>query len=260
MPSIYAHYRFGTAMLEQLPEQEKQTVLRFRRLYDMGLHGPDMFFFYNPLIHTRFYHMGKQIHQESGQVFFSRACREWKRSPSEAGRAYLLGMLTHYCLDSLCHPYVNRMEEEKLYHLEIESEFDRLLLEMDGVPRPHEKDCTGHIRLTREDHGEIARFFPGVSPGKMGTSVRNMVFFTKLLTRPVGLPRTVLRTGMNLISREQAAMLMPAEPNLRCRHTNEALLALYAQAEARLPKLVLQLLAHMESDTPLGEEFTPVFG
>ena len=106
MPSNYAHYRFGVEMLQLMPGDIRRTVNRFRRLYDMGLHGPDVFFYYNPLHQTKTGEMGRRIHKQSGADLFMRICRSLRMEPSEGGEAYLYGLLTHYCLDSLCHPYV----------------------------------------------------------------------------------------------------------------------------------------------------------
>ena len=52
MPANYAHYRFGKLALSKLPAEARQCIGRFRRLYDIGLHGPDIFFYYNPAIDT----------------------------------------------------------------------------------------------------------------------------------------------------------------------------------------------------------------
>lgn len=41
MPASYAHYRFGKQVLPALPAEIRQNIQRFRRLYDMGLQGPD---------------------------------------------------------------------------------------------------------------------------------------------------------------------------------------------------------------------------
>ena len=50
MTANYAHYRFGKQLLPQLPADVRQCIQRFRRMYDMGLHGPDIFFYHNPLM------------------------------------------------------------------------------------------------------------------------------------------------------------------------------------------------------------------
>ena len=46
MPASYAHYRFGKLLLPNLPSDVRQTIQRFRRMYDLGLQGPDFFFYY----------------------------------------------------------------------------------------------------------------------------------------------------------------------------------------------------------------------
>ena len=103
MPANYAHYRFGKQLLSGMCPNDRRSIQRFRRLYDMGLHGPDIFFYYNPLIKTATGQLGGVFHAQSGQEFFARVCAQ---AGSEAGRVYLLGLLGHYCLDSVCHPYV----------------------------------------------------------------------------------------------------------------------------------------------------------
>lgn len=44
MPANYAHYRFGKQLLSGMCPNDRRSIQRFRRLYDMGLHGPDIFF------------------------------------------------------------------------------------------------------------------------------------------------------------------------------------------------------------------------
>ena len=40
-PSTYAHRRFGTNVLEHLPDELRAQLEQNRELYDIGLHGPD---------------------------------------------------------------------------------------------------------------------------------------------------------------------------------------------------------------------------
>ena len=45
MPAAYTHYRFGRDVLRLLPPEKRQIIASHRALYDIGLHGPDIFFF-----------------------------------------------------------------------------------------------------------------------------------------------------------------------------------------------------------------------
>ena len=134
MPATYAHYRFGKLLLPALPADARQCIQRFRRMYDMGLQGPDFFFFYNPFVKTATVKLGSVFHHQTGQEFFQVAC---KAATSDAAKAYLYGLLGHYCLDSICHPFVNRLVEiQEARHIPLESEFERFLLALDGEASP----------------------------------------------------------------------------------------------------------------------------
>ena len=50
MPTTYAHYRLGDAVVKKLPPSAKKTVVAHRGLFDIGVHGPDIFFYHNPIV------------------------------------------------------------------------------------------------------------------------------------------------------------------------------------------------------------------
>ena len=50
LPSIYAHFRFGDQAAKLLPEPMQRSIARFPQLFSLGVHGPDFFFFYQPLL------------------------------------------------------------------------------------------------------------------------------------------------------------------------------------------------------------------
>ena len=62
MPASYAHYRFGKLLLPQLPPQVRQTIQRFRRMYDLGLQGPDFFFYSVPFVSKTTADFGRALH------------------------------------------------------------------------------------------------------------------------------------------------------------------------------------------------------
>ena len=84
MPANYAHYRFGKQLLSGMCPNDRRSIQRFRRLYDMGLHGPDIFFYYNPLIKTATGQLGGVFHAQSGQEFFARVCAQAGRLKAAA--------------------------------------------------------------------------------------------------------------------------------------------------------------------------------
>ena len=52
MPTTYAHYKFGKEVISALPRPLRSTVENHRELFDIGLHGPDILFYYHPMKRT----------------------------------------------------------------------------------------------------------------------------------------------------------------------------------------------------------------
>lgn len=261
MPSNYAHYRFGTELIGRLDPQQRRTVQRFRQLFDMGLHGPDLFFHHDPLFQTPARKLGRKYHAQTGKVFFERVCRSIRMNPSEGAMAYLYGVLAHYALDSLCHPFVNRMAQQgKCTHNEIETEFERFLLETDDKKPPYLQDLSAHITLTPGECETVALFYPPVSSGTIRKCVKNMAANTRFLVMPQGIRRDVVSRAMHLITPDTAGLVMPVHPNRKCTGLNKSLLRLYEMAMNRYPVLLDQIQAHMTRNAPLGPDFSTIFG
>lgn len=259
MPSNYAHYRFGVTILPTLPGDVRRTIQRFRRLFDVGLHGPDIFY-YQPLLTkgtNRF--LGIKFHEQSGRDFFPRVCRTVRMEKSEATQAYLYGLLLHYCLDSVCHPFVE--EQTKLgpaRHAQIETEFDRYLLELDGKVPPCIQDLSPHLKLTPGECETVAKFYPGTSGNTIKACLNNMGNTLRLLTVPEGPRRLVLRKTMELAG--FGDMVMHCGPDSSCAQMNEPFLARYEEAAAHVPEMLAQLQANMTYNAPFEDEFQANFG
>lgn len=261
MPSTYAHYRFGANLLPTMPGDVRRTIQRFRRLYDVGLHGPDIFYYNLLPIHSVARFLGARYHEQSGREFFQRACRAVRLERSEAVQAYLYGLLSHYCLDALCHPFVQEQADAGVAsHFQIEAEFERFLLETDGKVPPCAQDLSPHLRLTPGEWETVAKFYPPTSPRTVRDSLQNMARFTKLLSAPPGARRSVVASTVSLFGGELADLMIPESPNPKCTHLNQALMARYAQAMEQFPGMLSQLQAHMTYSAPFGEEFLPIFG
>ncbi len=256
MPSTYAHYRFGTAMLSTMPGDVRRTIQRFRQLFDVGLHGPDIFYYSSPVLKKNTGFLGIRYHEQPGHQFFQRVCRVVRLDRSEAAQAYLYGVLCHYCLDWCCQTFL--AEQAKLCGispLEIETEFDRFLLEKDGKVPPSSQDLSPHLRLTPGECETAAKFYPPATAGNVKDSLRNMALFTRLLATPEGPRRTVLQKSMGLVAKELKGMWMTPGPNPRCAQLDTLLLERYEAAVARFPEMLSQLQAHMTYNAPFEKTF-----
>lgn len=261
MPAIYAHYHMGHALLPTLPADARRTIRRFRQLYDVGLHGPDILFYHSPIVRSNIGILGSKFHAQTGQEFFHRACRVARQEKSEAAQAYLYGVLCHYALDSACHPFVIEQAQKGIAtHTEIESEFERFLLTMDGKIPPESQNLSAHLHLTHGECETVAKFYPPVTTRNIKTSLRNMALVTKLLAAPEGPRRTLVRKGAGMFGAHISAMMIPSAPNPKCTVLNQQMLELYNRAIADFPILVEQLQAHMTYNGLFDEAFTKIFG
>lgn len=248
-------------MLSAMPADINRSVKRFRRLYDVGLHGPDLLFYYRPMLTNKVQKLGSRFHRQTGREFFSRVCRNLRLEPSEAANAYLYGVLCHYSLDSACHPLViEKSRDGILGHTQIETEFDRFLMERDGKPEPHREHLTNHIRLTAGECDVVSRFYPGVEARHIRTSLKDMVALRKLLAAPEGSAGQWLQKLVSAASDEFHAMRIKPEADVQCEELNPLLMERYEQAADRFPERLLQLNAHLTYNAPLGEDFAPIFG
>ena len=260
MPSFYAHYRFGAQMLPDLPADVRRPIQRFRRLYDVGLHGPDIFFYHNILSRDPVVTLGKRLHQQTGHEYFTRVCKRLKQEPTEAGYSYLYGALAHYCLDSVFHPLVLQATASDLIsHTELETEFDRYLLTMDGHDRPHTYDCSRHIQLTRGECMTVAEFYTGATGDHVSHCVHTMARTVKALATPEAGKRRLIKRILKVMGPPVRDLMMSPIPNRSCAQLDEPMLALYDQAAALYLTLMDQILAHMNYNAPLGPEFDATF-
>jgi len=260
MPSVYAHHRFGTRLLPTFPTQVQKTVRRFSQLFEMGLYGPDIFYYASVFGGEEGAFLGIPYHEQKGKDFFRRVCKRLQQSPSEAALAYLYGVLCHYCLDSACHGYILESAAwGTLEHARIETEFDRYLLELDGKVPAHSQDLSGSIRLSAGESATVALFYPAAKPRKIRQCVRNMAAFHRRTATASGLGRKLLKMSLSLFGKGFPGLLMSETADPSCVFTSEALMQLYQQAEQKLPVLLEQLQAHMRSQAPLEEDFDPKF-
>jgi len=255
MPAHYAHYRFGKQVLTQMPAELKRSVQRFRRMFDMGLQGPDIFFYYNPFLKTAIGDLGHSFHCETGEEFFSRVCAA---AGTEPAKAYLYGLLAHYCLDSVCHPYVHRIVDiGEAGHVAFESEFERFLLVLDKEPSPHTYDMSPKFRMTRGECETVAEFYPPATGGNVRQSIRFMAFAAKFLANP---NRKRTQTWLKRLKPKFCDHLIPTEEKEELALYVDELYDCYCRALEKYPDMLAQLQVHMQTGEALGADFARDFG
>ena len=163
-------------------------------------------------------------------------------------------------LDALCHAYIDRQTQENgLNHLQLEAEFDRYLLALDGVSSPETYDRGKQLKLTRGECVTAAGFFPPAKPGHINESVKSTALCMWFFSRPKGLLRGLTMRVLKALGTSQIYLVVPSRAEPKFRQTNEEMLALYQQALDLYTVLLAQLEDHIKTGAPLGPEFEPIF-
>lgn len=251
MPSCYAHYRFGQQVMQYLPPDAAKAVQHCPKLFRIGLHGPDFFFYFNPLFPTKTGALGKTYHHQSGVEFFTAAAKVWQNSRTEGAASYLYGVLAHYALDATTHPFIIEADAD---HSALESEFDRYLLVKDG--KTVNEDLSKYLKLSRGGCGTVAEFYPPLSAMAVGMSLRHMRWIHHIIAC---WNRERLRKAARTFQPKLLVYILPDEPDPVCSPYDEALYARVEEAQILFQTLAPQLEALLKENTPLGADFARDF-
>ncbi len=266
MASTYAHYRFGRAVYEKLPRQIQEQIKKEEALYLIGLHGPDILFYYQPLSKNPVNRCGYGMHDYTGRAVFTdmygRRCH-LQGAEQEAVQAYIYGFICHFALDRNVHPFIEQWEQQTgLSHAEIEVEFDRALMVQDGL-NPVRQRLTNHISTDLRTATVIQCIFSEFSVETVQKALSSMRFYNDLLVAPNPLKRGAIK-GLLLLSgkfKTMAGLMVNYRPNPKCRASNDQLLELYQQSVDLAVTLITEMdAAFVSGALTLNKAYNHTFG
>lgn len=176
MPGFTTHYILGMKAYNDMnPQPLKRIISKYRWLYQLGLQGPDMFFYNIPILRHRDYrNVGSYMHEHHINDFFrcylTHLSRLNSRQQRAQGIAYLAGFICHYAGDSICHPYVygrinydinNPSTYHHGLHAALETDIDALLLKTYKHKKPSEFNQAATICLNGQEIQFISHFLSG---------------------------------------------------------------------------------------------------
>jgi len=142
MPSLATHFLFGQDVFKKADNSIERTIQKSSGAFRLGLQGPDIFFY--DLLHSVISHsknIGSKMHTQRTDIFFYHYIDYMKENnlyKNAIATSYLYGMLCHYSLDCISHPFVyyftnlhDKSPEGKnkslSIHCQFESDIDELL-------------------------------------------------------------------------------------------------------------------------------------
>lgn len=268
MPASYAHYTFGSQVLSEIKNLSiKQLLLGHHDTYDIGLHGPDILFYYKPIKSNHVSKTGYALHDKTADNFFDHARQVIKQASSQeekdAAMAYAIGFICHFALDSECHGYVDDMVKKlSVSHTKIESEFERLLLDKNHL-NPITTRTTAHIMASEKCASCIAPFFQGlmsfedITPEEILKALKSFKFYSNLLLAPHKPERALIDLILKLSGHYDFmhGLMISYKPEPKCETTNRELYRRYEQAIPVAVRLIQKFYEAADQDTPLPERF-----
>lgn len=111
MPSIYTHNYFAKDTYIKL-EKEKIHQIKDKKYYEIFAQSFDNLFYYNVISLKKgkeYRNLGHYAHMHKSWLYFKNMIEYIKKSKlyDDANLGYLYGSLTHYVLDSTCHPFIH---------------------------------------------------------------------------------------------------------------------------------------------------------
>ena len=263
MPSTYAHYRLGLEVKNNLGAAERKVVEEYLELFMIGLHGPDILFYFNPLFSNQVNQIGYAMHGRSGKEFFENAAKVIKQHPdNKAYLSYVYGFICHFILDETCHGYIDeKIESSGISHTEIEVEFDRMLMVKDGYD-PIRHRLTEHIVPSMENAEVIQAFFEGADSVQVYQALKGMIKSNNLLLAPSKGKRLLINALLKVTGnyKEMHGLVVNYKKNSLCDDSSRKLWFLYQEAKGSAVSLIHEYLSYMEGSENLNQIYSYSFG
>lgn len=264
MPTTYAHFQFGQDCLTKLPNEWIRSIDRRPSLYNFGVQGPDLLFYSKPWSRINQEKLGGKIHDKPATEIFEKFRQALEKNPrkEEEIMIYAFAMLSHFTLDSTCHPYIERKEEvSAVSHNLIESQYDGYLMRKNGVEDPSTYPRAYLIDPNREDARVIGAIY-GLSPDEVYSCMEGQAKVLRVFSTAGSGRRKLVRGFLGMVSPKSALkdLFVDKEENPSCADSNLRLDKLRALALDHYGELVPLLRSYLLEGKPLADYFRRTFG
>lgn len=262
MPAAYAHFTFGQLVIDKVDKKVKNLIENNLSLYNIGLHGPDILFYYKPFKKNFVNNYGSQLHKKTAADFFSSAKKIIKRydAPEEAC-AYILGFICHYMLDSECHPIVRKYEKTGISHNKIETEFERVLMLKNELELNSYK-AAAHINYDDKYCQCISMFLKNINQNQ----IKKSLFFMKLYLNSLVCPGYLKRFFVTFLLRitgnydNLKGLIMSNKVDISFLPINDLLYESYTNAVSNTADIINEYYDNLDDISYMNSRFERNFG
>ena len=260
MPAAFAHDLYGRKVYMEADPVIKRIIKKERYCFLLGVHGPDILFFYKALGKNKVNQKGVRMHGEPAAKLMERGRMLVREAEAKDERdemiAYLMGVACHFCLDNRVHAYVNAEEKRTgITHAEIETELERRLLEREHM-RPLHSNLTCHLKITAQTVRASSRLFDE-DPIKVAKAIMSFRTMNRLFINSRERTKRfccfLLRfTGSYGVIH---GMFMRKQPTPGCEAITDYLEREFHEAVPKGAELLSDLLTYLRGKGPMPEIF-----
>lgn len=257
MPTTYAHWRFGDKCIRMLPDDLQNIILNNRAIFDYGVHGPDIFFYYNCLKYNEVNRYGSAMHDIPYKDTLAQIKENFKKTENkDMALSYLLGFTCHFTLDSYCHGFIEKVDETMPYsHGKIESQFDRYLLIKDGF-NPVTKSVTDMFHPDKKMAKVISGLFNKFDEDIIYKTLKDQKLYLNLLKDNSDIKRFFLTTAMDIAKVPSFKDLLITKENVEeLKPINIRLNKYFDMALKHYPVLADSLIGYLSDKNELNTYF-----
>lgn len=257
MPTTYAHWRFGDKCIRMLPDDLQNIILNNRAIFDYGVHGPDIFFYYNCLKYNEVNRYGSAMHDIPYKDTLAQIKENFKKTENkDMALSYLLGFTCHFTLDSYCHGFIEKVDETMPYsHGKIESQFDRYLLIKDGF-NPVTKSVTDMFHPDKKMAKVISGLFNKFDEDIIYKTLKDQKLYLNLLKDNSDIKRFFLTTAMDIAGVPSFKDLLITKENVEeLKPINIRLNKYFDMALKHYPVLADSLIGYLSDKNELNTYF-----
>ncbi len=259
MPESYAHKKMGAMVYKSLTKDTKALVHKHLPYFLVGLHGPDLLFFYRPGLDGHLREFGRGLHHRNFEEFYDNAKLQIELYRDDEKLVYFYGVLCHLYLDALCHPYVESFRKEVgVTHGKLETEYERHLLRKDG--RDEQRfPVLAHLPISLDVAEQIAPFYLGVNAFEIYECMLSFKVSSNITRLGDPISRKLISNTMNELGygEKVAGLLMSKDASEICRPAMGKLDALMEEAAFLAKEAIEEFSKYLYRDNACGKpEYT----
>ncbi|MEG0284210.1 MAG: zinc dependent phospholipase C family protein [Erysipelotrichales bacterium] len=261
MPAIAMHHFYALEVAKRLSSDLQKIIEENQAFYNIGAQGPDIFFFYKPILPNKVNKYGVKLHHQNASRLLNNKHIN-KEDINDQFIAYLLGYVTHFSLDSSFHPIINQVCPNFNEHMILESELERIIIAKNTKNKDAHLYKRHQLIDINQDYGKVlSPFYSELHAHTIDRAIKDMHKYTQFLYAPENKRKNKYNKFFNIFVKKANFSNMMISENINDTYdsTITYLLSIYEQTIIYGQILCMNLIEHLNDNIELDKSFNKDF-